>query len=210
VGSIAHGTAADADSSVALKVNERAVYSVDDVGLVESRRGPGKWQGGTQGVSVHVPGTKSMRYRVGSTRGTYVSGEEKPTIIDRGSFTVTTTRAVFVGSKQTREWAWTKLIGFHDDDPSWFGIAVSNRQKVSGISYSAEQALALTIAVQAASATANGTAGQMIQELEHQRAVHNGAPAMPPPAAVPGGESGSLGGHPIDVVGESSEGPKPR
>ena len=183
VRSIADGTAPSTDSSVALKANERAVYCLDGVGLVESRRGPGKWQGGTQGVSVHVPGTKSMRYRVGSTRGTYVSGEEKPTIIDQGSFTVTTTRAVFVGAKQTREWAWAKLIGFHDDDPSWIGIAVSNRQKVSGVSYPTDQAVALTMAIQAASATANGTAAQMIQGLEHQRAVHNGAPPIPPPPA---------------------------
>ena len=66
---------------------------------------------------MRVLGTKSMRYRVGQTKGTLVAGEETPTVIDQGSVTVTTTRAVFVGSKQTREWAWAKLVSVEHDDP---------------------------------------------------------------------------------------------
>jgi hypothetical protein len=91
--SIANGGFTDAHSSLALKKGERAIYSLDGVGLVESRKGPGHWQGRSQGVSVRVPGTKSMRYRVGQTKGTFVSGEEKPTRIGSGFVTVTTTRA---------------------------------------------------------------------------------------------------------------------
>jgi len=171
--SIADGTFADADSQLVLKKGERAIYCLEDVGLVESRKGPGHWQGRSQGVSVHVPGTKSMRYRVGQTSGTFVTGEEKPTVIDSGSITVTTSRAVFVGTTQTREWSWAKLVAIQDDDPSWVGIAVSNRQKVSGVSVPApESRLPLQLALDMAVAAANGNATEYVADLEHQRAEH--------------------------------------
>jgi len=171
--SIADGTFTDAESRLALKRGERAIYSLDGVGLVESRKGPGHWQGRSQGVSVHVPGTKSMRYRVGQTHGTFVAGDEKPTVIDSGSVTVTTTRAVFVGSKQTREWTWAKLIAIQDDDPSWIGIAVSNRQKVSGVTVpTAESRLPLQLALDLAVALTNDTAAEYVADLERQRAEH--------------------------------------
>jgi len=171
--SIADGTFTDAESRLALKKGERAIYCLDGVGLVESRKGPGHWQGRSQGISVRVPGTKSMRYRVGQTHGTFVTGEEKPTVIDSGSVTVTTTRAVFVGSTQTREWAWAKLVAIQDDDPSWIGIAVSNRQKVSGVTVpSAEQRLPLQLALDVAVALTNDTATDYVTDLERQRAEH--------------------------------------
>lgn len=163
--SIADGSFADAESRLALKKGERAIYCLDGVGLVESRKGPGHWQGRSQGVSVHVPGTKSMRYRVGQTKGTFVIGEEKPTVVDTGSVTVTTTRAVFVGSKETREWTWAKLIAIQDDDPSWIGIAVSNRQKVSGVSLpTAENRLPLQLALDMAVALTNDAATEYVAE----------------------------------------------
>src|SRR5262249_22589818 len=114
------------------KAGERLFLSAEGAFLIEPRRGPGHYEGASQGVSVHVPGTKSMRYRVGATRGTFVQGEEKPTPIDQGTFVITDQRAVFIGAQQTREWLWSKLIGFtHSADAPWTAIAVSNRQKVS-------------------------------------------------------------------------------
>ena len=166
--SITDGSFGDAATTVALHRGERAVYSLDGVGLVESRKGPGHWQGGSQGVSVRVPGTKSMRYRVGQTRGTYVAGAEKPTVIDHGTFTVTTTRAVFVGAQQNREWSWAKLLALHDDEPGWIGIAVSNRQRVAGVTVPAADATALHVALHAAAAAANGTAAELTRQLELQ------------------------------------------
>jgi hypothetical protein len=187
--SIADGTFADATSRVVLKQGERAIFTLDGVGLVESRRGPGHWQGGSQGVSVRVPGTKSMRYRVGTTKGTYVQGDEKPTSIDSGALTVTTTRAVFVGSQQTREWAWTKLVAV-EDEAGWLGMAVSNRQKVSGVSYpNADSRLPVHLSIDMAVAAHNGTAASYIADLERQRSEHVSQVepkqvAPPPPPAT--------------------------
>ena len=173
---VATGAFPRVDCSIALKSGEHALFELGDVGLVEARRGPGQWQGRTQGVSVHVPGTKSMRYRVGGTKGTYVQGDEKPTVIDTGTLAITTTRVVFMGAKQSREWAWSKLIGFHEDDPSvaWTTIAVSNRQKVSGISYPPEQTLAVRFYLQLGAAAGAGTANDMLTEIEAERAEHAG------------------------------------
>jgi hypothetical protein len=158
------------DASIPLKAGEHALLDLDNVSLIEPRRGQGHWQGATQGVSVHVPGTRSMRYRVGASRGTYVQGDEHPTPIDIGSVTITDHRAVFLGAQQTREWAWSKLVGFHDDDvATWTGIAVSNRQKISGIGYPVTEAASVRVDLELAASIANGTADTFIADLEAER-----------------------------------------
>ena len=164
------GTFPTIDSSIPLHGGEHALLNLDGVGLIEPRHGPGHWQGASQAISVHVPGTKSMRYRVGGTRGTFVQGEENPTMIDTGTLTITDHRAVFLGAKQTREWAWTKLVGFHDDQvAAWTGIAVSNRQKISGVSYPPAQAAHVRLALELGVALANSTVADLIHDLETER-----------------------------------------
>ena len=124
---------------VVLKRGERMYCSVGGAALGEMRSGGGQWQGGSQGVSVRIPGTKSMRYRVGQTKGAYVKNPEQLTAIDSGVFTVTNQRAVFAGAKQTREWAWSKLISVtHDVSAPVTSIAVSNRQKTSSVAYDSQ------------------------------------------------------------------------
>jgi hypothetical protein len=58
-----------------------------------------------------VYGTQGVRFRVGKSAGTYVQGNEKAMVIDRGNVSFTTQRAVFQGSKYTREWASLTNIG---------------------------------------------------------------------------------------------------
>jgi hypothetical protein len=166
-------TTGDADRApIALKAHEHPLHVVHGARLIEPRRGAGHWQGGSQGLSVRVPGTKSMRYRVGATRGTYVQGDERPTVIDSGTFTITDVRAVFVGTKQTREWLWSKLVAFQNDAPDWTGIAVSNREKLSGVAYAASEAVPVSLFLELGSALAQGTVDELVHELELQRAEH--------------------------------------
>ena len=120
------------DVNIVLKANESVYMYVSDAVLVEPRKGPGQWHGRSQGVSMPIPGTK-LRYRVGASKGTFQQGEETPTPIDTGTFTVTSTRAVFTGQKHSREWAWSKLLSVTHYDPGWAAMAVSNRQKISGV-----------------------------------------------------------------------------
>jgi len=181
VANAAAGSFPPIDVSLPLHRSEHALFALDGVGLIEPRRGPGHWQGGTQGVSVHVPGTRSMRYRIGATQGSLVPGDEKPTLIDTGALTITDRRAVFVGAKQSREWDWAKVVGFHDDEVHrWTGIAVSNRQKISGVSYPADQAAGVRIALELGVALANGTVAELVSALQAERDAWTAQrPALP-------------------------------
>ena len=173
------------DIPIALHRDERMLLAVVGAILIETRRGAGHWQGANQGVSVHVPGTRSMRYRIGATRGTFVQGDESPTPIDEGTFTITNQRATFVGAKQTREWLWAKLVGIaHQGATPWTAIAVSNRQKTSGVGYDVEHAGLIRFWIDLATARANGTADTLIAELEAERAAL-GPPDSVPPAQGP-------------------------
>ena len=184
----AAGTWPTVETSMPLHRGEHALLELDGAGLIEPHRGPGHWQGASQAISVHVPGTKSMRYRIGGTRGTFVQGDENPTLIDTGTLTITNQRAAFVGAKQTREWAWSKLVGFHDDQvAAWTGIAVSNRQKISGVSYPQGRAATVRLALELGVAITNDTVADLIHDLETERATlaaHDpGSAALSDPSA---------------------------
>lgn len=157
---------------VALRAGERGYFSVTGVALIEARRAAGHWEGHSQGVSIPVPGLHSVRYRVGATKGQYVPGPELPTAVDHGTFALTSRRAVFVGAGQTREWAWDKLIAVqHSESQPWTDIAVSNRQKTSGILYDAAHAELVRFWIDFAVAKAtDGTAG-LASELEQEIAA---------------------------------------
>ncbi len=174
--------------AVVLKAGERGYFTFTGVGLIEPRQAAGHWEGHSQGVSIPVPGMRSVRYRVGATKGHYVPGPELPTSIDTGSFSLTSLRAVFVGGAQTREWDWAKLIAIqHSDTHPWTNFAVSNRQKTSGILYGADHAEQVRFWIDFAVAKATGGTAGLAAELE-QEIDALPAPAAAVPPAAPGGE----------------------
>jgi hypothetical protein len=120
-------------SGVALKKGEVVYLTINGVGLVEPRRAPGQWVGGSHGVSFKI--AKGVRYRVGQTRGTYQKGEERPQIIDTGLGVITSQRMLFIGTKRTTEWSLAKLVGFSLEQDGMAIFNVSNRQKASGFAY---------------------------------------------------------------------------
>jgi hypothetical protein len=61
-----------------------------------------------------------------------------PIVTDTGSFVVTNQRCVFVGSKRSTGWAYSKLVGYSLDGEAVAMFNVSNRQKASGVKYSVE------------------------------------------------------------------------
>lgn len=140
--------------SLVLKPGEQAVWT-GDAQLVEPRRGPGHYAGGSQGVSFRI--AKGVRYRVGASRGHYIPGDEVQTVIDRGTATVTTQRVVFTGSQATREWSFAKLLDTEiSRDHTLVLIHVSNRQKASGIKADPAFAEALGLGITVAQ---NGSGG---------------------------------------------------
>jgi hypothetical protein len=126
-------------ADILLKKGEALFGEVADASLVEDRRGPGQWQGRSQGVSIPVGSLfgRTVRYHVGATRGHYVSSPPIATAVDTGTAFVTNQRVVFRGHKQTRECLFDKLISFEFGDGE-ASFAVSNRQKNTIIHYGTE------------------------------------------------------------------------
>ncbi len=173
---------------VALKPDERVYFVLNGAALIEPRSAGGHWEGRTQGVSIRVPGTKSMRYRVGANKGRFVRDGEQPTPIDTGIAVITDRRLVFAGAKQAREWMWAKTIGLqHQENAPWTAVPVSNRQKVSGIAYDDAHAGEIRFRLDLALAVATDATDGLVAGLETDRAEHAshrpGAP-LPPPQSV--------------------------
>jgi hypothetical protein len=163
-----------------LKKNEKVFMFGDGASLVEARRLPGEWVGRSQGVSLRV--MKGVSYRIGGNRGTFQQGAEVPTVIDTGRLTISNQRIVFQGNKQTREWGFSKLIGYqHDPDLPITYFQVSNRQKTSGLLYDDKSAATFRLRLAVALAWADGDASEIIPVLEEKMRSHQAA--IPPAGA---------------------------
>ena len=153
---------------IMLKAGEHVVAKVTSTSLVEDRRGRGTYSGASHGVSIPVAtlGGRSVRYRVGQTRGHYVQGEPTPTAIDNGTCFITNQRIIFQGAKQTRECLFAKLIGIeHDDQTGTTVISVSSREKPTTIHYGSKIAWWFDFRVDLALAQFKGTVAELVAQL---------------------------------------------
>jgi hypothetical protein len=170
-----------ASSDLMLSASEALFYKVTGVSLIESRSTRGHYQGGSQGISIPIGsiGGRSVRYRVGSSRGHYVQGASVPTAIDHGTVYITNKRVIFAGAKQTRECSFAKLIGFsHDDRNGSTTFSVSNRQKPTTIHYGSKLSGAFDFRLDLALAHFRGTVRQLIGGLQAELArIDAGRPA---------------------------------
>ena len=153
---------------VMLKAGEVAHVVVSGAALVEPKRLPGQWQGGSRGVSIRI--AKGVSYRTGSSRGTYQQGAEILTPVDEGRFVVTNRRCVFIGSRRTTEWSYSKLVGFSLEGEGVAFFNVSNRQKTTGVLYGTEyeNKLDTTIAAAIARAQSEQNHQRLVRELEDE------------------------------------------
>jgi hypothetical protein len=169
---------------VALRPGERVYAIIVGARLMEPR----STGGSGHGVAVRIPGSKSMRDRVGATKGSDVRVADSPTEVDAGTAVITDKRVAFAGSKQSREWQWAQCLGVrHQADVTSAAIAVSSQQRTSGIAYDAETTGDLRFRLELAYAVATGEDDDLIAELEGEFAAHQarrpGAP-LPPPQPV--------------------------
>jgi hypothetical protein len=101
----------------------------------QAARGAGQYVGSSQGFS--IPVVAGIRYRVGATRGTYVSGDPVQKYGEVGDVVLTTQRLMFNGMFNTKEWAFAKWNGAAASaDETDYIFHVSNRQTTSGILFS--------------------------------------------------------------------------
>ena len=156
---------------VMIKKGEVAYGALDGAGYVEPKRPPGHWAGRSSGYSIRI--AKGVNYRVGSNRGRYVQGEERPTITDTGLFVITNQRCVFVGQKKTTEWAFAKLVGYSLDGEAIAIFNVSNRQKATGVAYTVEVEPIYDSMIAAAIARfqSEEAHAEVVTELEHDYKV---------------------------------------
>ena len=181
------GADAGDEPSVPLQLapGERAFCVLERASLVEPRKRPERWSAGYSGFSFRL--ARGVRYRVAVGKGKKEPGEEAPAAVDTGAATITDRRVVFQGSKRTREWAFDKLLGYHNDGRVPLTLfQVSNREKVSGLLYERAQAEEVHFRLALALAHHRGEVDALVAHIEGQLAVHEASrPAPPelPPAA---------------------------
>lgn len=179
-------------TEIMLKPGEALFYKVSNTALVEERAGKGHYQGASAGVSIPIGSVhgRSVRYRVGATRGHYVQGAPVQAAVDTGTTYITNQRVVFQGAKQTRECLFAKLIGAsHDDSAGETTISVSNRQKPTTIHYGAALSDNFNFRLELAVANFKGTVPELVDQMRQQLAQIDaerpGGPAVAPSSSVP-------------------------
>jgi hypothetical protein len=123
-------------TDIILTTGESVFGAVSNASLVEDRRGPGHYAGTSQGISIPVAsvGGRSIRYRVGASRGHFVQGDLHPEAVDAGKLVITNQRVLFLGSKKTVECAFAKLVSVNVEAGDIY-LSVSNREKVTRIHF---------------------------------------------------------------------------
>jgi hypothetical protein len=172
-------------SDIVLGNGEALFLQVTDCALIEERATGGHYEGRSSGFSVPVAsiGGRSIRYRVGASRGHFVAGEPTPTAIDTGTAYVTNQRVIFQGARQTRECKFAKLIGFQHDGASTT-FSVSNRQKPTTVYYGSQVADAFDFRLELALAHFRGTVPDFIAQVEQDlNQIDSQRPSLP--AALP-------------------------
>jgi hypothetical protein len=157
---------------------EACFGSLTNCSLVEERRGPGQFSAGNAGVSIPVGkiGNYPIRYHVGATRGHYVQGTPAPTAIATGTMYITDQRIIFLGSTQTRECAFEKLVGINqDDEVGTVTISVTNRQHPTVIAFGADMAEWVRFHLSVGLAHFHDTSNDLVAQLTQQLGQITGA-----------------------------------
>lgn len=174
----------EADTRLVPKKGERVYFIAQGAALVEPRRLPGRWEGGHTGLSFRV--AKGLYVRTGTSRGTYQQGAEVLQPIDNGEAVITNQRVLFLGDKQTREWAFSKLMGVqYDEERGATYIQVSNRQKVSGVLTGPDWLLPFRFRLSLAVSDYNDTRPGVLTEARAQLAQLRAQKPAPPLPLTP-------------------------
>ena len=135
------------EASFPLRHGEEFVMNLKDVSLAEGRRAPRVTSRRTDALTLAL--AKGVYYTAAGGKSISPEPDELISEIDTGTATFTTHRVVFVGSKQTREWDFAKLLGATEGARGLrVMFAVSNRQKMSGIAHASIDQIAPGLAYQ--------------------------------------------------------------
>ena len=146
----------------------------------EAGRGAGSYQGSSQGFS--IPVVAGIRYRVGATRGTYVSGDPIQKYAEVGDVLLTTQRVLFNGMFNTKEWAFAKWNGAAASaDETDYIFHVSNRQKTSGVLFGPRDGREFNRFLSCALIAAEYGIDRVIEEIDkNMKELAEDKPVIPP------------------------------
>jgi hypothetical protein len=180
---LAQTYAGEPTTELVLHAGEAVFAKVTNVGLVEPRKGPGQWRGRSSGVSIPIGslGGRTVRYRIGASRGHYVQGAPHPTAIDTGTLFITNQRLVFEGHSQTRECPFTKLLGYEHGDDGTTTVSVSNRQRPVTVHYGANLNGWVRLRLDLALAHFHGDVPALVERLQQGLAAVDAEKPSPPP-----------------------------
>lgn len=149
---------------------EEVILVMDGVSLIETKKTGSTFKGGSAGLSYRL--TKRVSVRTGTFEGQSIPGVEFPAIVDTGQFVVTTQRAVFTGSKQSREFDFKNLLSVSRQeiggDHSVLYLPTSNRKTVSGIGTGASSLDTIQSRLTIALGLKRGSKDQMIAGLRNE------------------------------------------
>jgi len=146
----------------------------------EAGRSAGQYSATSQGFS--IPVVAGIRYRVGATRGTYVSGDPIQKYGEVGDVILTTNRVLFNGMFNTKEWLFSKWNGAAaSDDETDYIFHVSNRQKTSGVLFGARDGREFNRLLSCALIAAEYGIDRVIKEIDKNlKELREDKPAIPP------------------------------
>jgi Protein of unknown function (DUF2510) len=148
----------DPTLTVTLRPDERALLVATGTYLVEPRRVKAHFTGAPGGFSFDA-----------SRPSHFAGGDPGPAPVDTGDVTFTTQRIIFSGHNNTREWEYSKLLGYdHVMQPPWTMLAVSDQPKVSGIRYDHGQGDEIRFAVILGVARFNNDVDSLVADLQEQ------------------------------------------
>lgn len=119
---------------LATKKNEEILMIIHGVVLLEMKKMPGSYEGGSTGVSFRL--TDRISVRSSKFSGRFIPGPEIQAVVDSGKFIITSLRGMFMGETKSREFLWSKLLGYKIQPVTGgFGLylPVSTRDKISAI-----------------------------------------------------------------------------
>jgi len=160
-----------APDGLALHRGESCFGTLTSCSLVEERRGQGHYVGGNAGVSIPIGkiGGRSIRYRVGATRGHYTQGTPSPTAIATGTLYITNQRFVFLSTTQTRECRFDHVVGIQrNDDDGSMTISISNRQHPVVFSYGSSVASWVDFHVELGMSHYRGDTADLVTQLQQE------------------------------------------
>jgi hypothetical protein len=137
------------------KGDEVALFDLPNVDLLDFKSTGSTYSGGNAGISFPIVGR--IRGHVGGSQGQITRNPEQLMIVDNGTLKITSARIIFVGAKEAREIAISKLLDVElGPNGLWAKLAISSKAKREGFQHMAVDQIPIGMAIGIANEWANG------------------------------------------------------